>query len=137
MHDNYGSLAGNFFFGVLLGITPYIGYLLNLPLDIRHVAFSAANLGYGAFSSAMGVFEFLMYLLFVLLIGFFNLWVSFALALIVALRARGTVISRFPVLLRSIWDQAKESPTRLFLPVGMAQQTIKEAQEGPDPKSGS
>lgn len=137
MHDNYGSLAGNFFFGVLLGITPYIGYLLNLPLDIRHVAFSAANLGYGAFSSAMGVFEFLMYLLFVLLIGFFNLWVSFALALIVALRARGTVISRFPVLLRSIWDQAKESPTRLFFPVGMAQQTIKEAQEGTEPKSGS
>ncbi len=137
LHENYGSLAGNFFFGVLLGITPYIGYLLNLPLDIRHVAFSAANLGYGAFSTAMGVFEFLMYLFFVLLIGFFNLWVSFALALIVALRARGTVISRFPVLLRSIWDQAKENPIKLFFPVGMAQQTIKEAQENAEPKSGS
>ncbi|MEX1200171.1 MAG: site-specific recombinase [Methylophaga sp.] len=136
MHEHYGSLAGNFFFGVLLGVTPYIGYLLNLPLDIRHVAFSAANLGYGAFSSAMGVFEFLMYLLFVLLIGFFNLWVSFTLALIVALRARGTVISRFPVLLRSIWDQAKENPVKLFFPVGMAQQTIKEAEENSQPKSG-
>ncbi len=137
LHEHYGSLAGNFFFGVLLGITPYIGYLLNLPLDIRHVAFSAANLGYGAFSSAMGVFEFLMYLFFVLLIGFFNLWVSFALALIVALRARGTVISRFPVLLRSIWDKAKENPLKLFFPVGMAQQTIKEAEDNSEPKSGS
>lgn len=137
LHEHYGSLAGNFFFGVLLGITPYFGYLLDLPLDIRHVAFSAANLGYGAFSSAIGVFEFLLYLVFVLLIGFFNLWVSFALALIVALRARGTEISRFPVLLRSIWDQAKENPTKLFFPVGIAQQTIKEAQEGSDPKSGS
>ncbi len=137
LHEHYGSLAGNFFFGVLLGITPYIGYLLNLPLDIRHVAFSAANLGYGAFSSAMGVFEFLMYLFFVLLIGFFNLWVSFALALIVALRARGTVVSRFPILLLSIWDQAKENPIKLFFPVGMAQQTIKEAEENSEPKSGS
>lgn len=137
LHEHYGSLAGNFFFGVLLGITPYIGYLLNLPLDIRHVAFSAANLGYGAFSTDMGVFMFLVYLLFVLLIGFFNLWVSFTLALIVALRARGTVISRFPVLLRSIWEQAKENPTRLFFPVGIAQQTIKEAQAEPEDKSGS
>lgn len=136
LHENYGSLAGNFFFGVLLGITPYIGYLLNLPLDIRHVAFSAANLGYGAFSSAMGVFEFLLYLIFVLLIGFFNLWVSFTLALIVALRARGTEISRFPVLLRSIWEQAKENPIKLFFPAGIAQQTIKETQESSEPKSG-
>lgn len=137
LHEHYGSLAGNFFFGVLLGITPYIGYLLNLPLDIRHVAFSAANLGYGAFSTDMGVLMFLVYLLFVLLIGFFNLWVSFALALIVALRARGTVISRFPVLLRSIWEQAKENPMKLFFPVGIAQQTIKEAQGEPEEKSGS
>ncbi|MCX4189706.1 site-specific recombinase [Methylophaga sp. OBS3] len=137
IHDNYGSLAGNFFFGILLGITPYIGHLLNLPLDIRHVAFSAANLGYGAFSSSVGLFEFLMYLFFVLLIGFFNLWVSFTLALVVALRARGTAITRLSVLLRSLWDQAKENPTKIFFPVGMAQQTIKEAQEGNDAHSGS
>ena len=137
IHDNYGSLAGNFFFGILLGITPYIGHLLNLPLDIRHVAFSAANLGYGAFSSSVGFFEFLMYLFFVLLIGFFNLWVSFTLALVVALRARGTAITRLSVLLRSLWDQAKENPTKIFFPVGMAQQTIKEAQEGNDSHSGS
>ena len=78
-----------------------------------------------------------MYLMCVLLIGFFNLWVSFALALIVALRARGTEISRLPVLLRSIWDQAKENPINLFFPVGIAQQTIKEAQAEPEDKSGS
>ncbi|HET8807375.1 MAG TPA: site-specific recombinase [Methylophaga sp.] len=137
IHEHYGSLAGNFFFGVLLGVTPYIGYLLNLPLDIRHVSFSSANLGYSTFSSSLGLLEFLMYLMCVLLIGFFNLWVSFALALIVALRARGTEISRLPVLLRSIWDQAKENPINLFFPVGIAQQTIKEAQEDSDPKSGS
>ncbi|AFJ03172.1 Site-specific recombinase [Methylophaga frappieri] len=129
VHTHYGSLAGNFFFGVLLGITPYIGYLLDLPLDIRHVAFSAANLGYATFSSTMGIFEFFVYLLFVLIIGFFNLWVSFALALIVALRARGTRISRFSALMRSIWDQTKENPLRVFFPVGVAQQVIKSEQD--------
>jgi len=38
------------------------------------------------------VLEFLLYMLFVLLIGAVNLWVSFGLALCVALRARGTRI---------------------------------------------
>ena len=126
MHENYGSLAGNFFFGVLLGTTGYIGYLLDLPLDIRHVAFSSANLGYSALSTQMGLVEFLIHLFYVLLIGFVNLWVSFSLALMVALRSRGTQISRFPVLLSSLWEQIKEKPLRLFFPVTTVQQALKE-----------
>ena len=43
MHDNYGSIMGNLCFGMLLGLTGVIGYLTGLPLDIRHVAFSSAN----------------------------------------------------------------------------------------------
>jgi hypothetical protein len=77
---------------VLLGVTGYIGYLLSLPLDIRHVAFASANLGYTMSVQMPGVFEFLLYLMFVLLIGAVNLWVSFGLALYVALKARGTRI---------------------------------------------
>ena len=50
MHENYGSLIGNFCFGMLLGLTGLVGYLTHLPLDIRHVAFSSANLGYSAVS---------------------------------------------------------------------------------------
>jgi len=40
VEHNYGALAGNFFLGILLGVTGYIGYLLSLPPDIRHVAFA-------------------------------------------------------------------------------------------------
>src|SRR5690606_24305342 len=81
LHDNYGALAGNFFFGILLGMTAYLGHISGLPLDIRHVAFSSANLGYSAVSGDIGILSFLLHLLFVLLIGFVNLWVSFTLAL--------------------------------------------------------
>ena len=126
LHENYGSLAGNFMFGILLGSTGYIGYLLGLPLDIRHVAFSSANLGYSALSSSLGVFEFLIYLVYVLMIGFVNLWVSFTLALLVALRSRGTRISRLPVLLSSIWEQSRENPIRLFFPVTLLKEALKE-----------
>lgn len=126
VHDNYGALAGNFFFGVLLGMTGYIGYLTGLPLDIRHVAFSSANLGYSAVSGEIGLLSFLLHLLFVLLIGFVNLWVSFTLALTVALRARGTRISRLPLLLKSLWEQTRQQPLNLFFPVNAIKLTMAE-----------
>ena len=129
MHVHYGSLAGNFFFGILLGVTGYIGYLLDLPLDIRHVAFSSANLGYATISSNMSVFSFILGLLSVLLIGLVNLWVSFTLALWVALRARDSKIDSFSMLASTIWTQIKENPLNLIFPVPVAAQVLKEAKE--------
>ena len=135
VHDNYGALAGNFLFGVLLGMTGYVGYVSGLPLDIRHVAFSSANLGYSAVSGEIGVLSFLLNLLFVLLIGFINLWVSFTLALAVALRARGTSISKLPLLLKSLWEQAKQQPLHLFFPVNAVKQTVADATKATEPKA--
>ena len=40
---NLGALAGNFIFGVMLGSMGTIGFILGLPLDIRHIAFASAN----------------------------------------------------------------------------------------------
>lgn len=116
-HDNYGAFAGNFIFGILLGMTGYLGHLLGLPLDIRHVAFASANLGYSTVSGELGPFSFLFYLVMVLLIGFVNLWVSFTLALTVALRARGTRIGKFSLLLKSVMEQIKQNPLNLFFPI--------------------
>jgi site-specific recombinase len=113
---NYGALAGNFLFGVLLGITAYLGYLMSLPLDIQHVAFGAANLGYAALSQPGPPAAWLPFLVFVLLIGAVNLWVSFALALYVALRARGTRIGAVDRLLRAYLAHIRERPRELVLP---------------------
>ena len=41
-----GGIMGNFLFGCMLGSTGVVGAILGLPLDIRHIAFSSANLGY-------------------------------------------------------------------------------------------
>lgn len=124
LHDNYGALAGNFLFGVLLGMTSYVGYVSGLALDIRHVAFSSANLGYSGVSGDLSVLSFLLHLLFVLLIGFVNLWVSFTLALAVALRARGSRISKFRALLNSLWEQARQQPLHVFFPVSAMTQAL-------------
>lgn len=113
---NYGALAGNFFFGVLLGSTAYLGYLLNLPLDIQHVAFGSANLGYVASTQLDELLALAPYFVLVLLIGAVNLWVSFFLALYVALRARGTRIGGLNRLLKTYFARIRERPREFLLP---------------------
>ena len=133
LHRHYGSLAGNFIFGMLLGMTGWVGHLLGLPLDIRHVAFSSANLGYAAVSDGSNILYFLINLAFVLMIGAVNLLVSFSLALIVALRSRGTRIESLSKLIDSMWMQIKANPMSLIYPVQTAsdiQKAVKENKNG-------
>lgn len=116
IHDNHGAFAGNFFFGVLLGVTPFIGSLLNLPLDIRHVAFSTANLGYSTLYADLSAAEFFLSLGFVLLIGFVNLSVSFILALKVSLMSRDAYFGSFFSFLKLLLLESLRHPHHLFFP---------------------
>ncbi|WP_424406874.1 site-specific recombinase [Pasteurella sp. PK-2025] len=115
-HDNYGSIMGNLCFGLLLGLTGVAGYVLNLPLDIRHVAFSSANLGYMAISGNFTWQLFLQGLGFVLLIGIVNLCVSFSIALWVALRSLETQIDSWCDIAKCLWKLIKQRPLSLFIP---------------------
>lgn len=116
LHENYGAIAGNFLFGCLLGMTGYVGYLTGLPLDIRHVAFSSANIGYAAAAGNPSILEFMVLLIFTLMIGLVNLIVSFWLALWIALRARETHIGDVFGLARAFGKRVGESPRLLVLP---------------------
>ncbi|MGV7210208.1 site-specific recombinase [Oxalobacteraceae bacterium A2-2] len=90
LENNLGGLMGNFFFGILLGCMGTLGFLLGLPLDIRHVTFSSANFA----TAIVGLDHTISWQLAVrsitgfLAIGAVNLLVSFGLALWVALRSR-------------------------------------------------
>jgi site-specific recombinase len=115
---NLGGIVGNFLFGVMLGSTGAIAALFGLPIDIRHIAFAAANFGYALVArdfavpwptaawSALGV----------ALIGFVNLAVSFALALATALRARGVEFRRWRELARLLGREFVTRPRRFLLP---------------------
>lgn len=116
LHDHHGAIAGNFFFGLLLGITPYIGYLLDLQLDISHVAFSTAYLGYSSMHLSLSVDEFLLFLAFVLLIGLVNLSVSFILALKVSLVSRDSYFGNLFSFLRLFAKEILKRPFALFFP---------------------
>lgn len=90
LENNLGGLMGNLYFGVLLGTIGTLGYLLGLPLDIRHVTFSAANFAtaYVALNHSISWELAATSIAGFLSIGVVNLVVSFSLALWVALRAR-------------------------------------------------
>jgi len=87
---HYGAILGNLFFGMYLGLVGAVGGLTGLPIDIRHVAFSSANLGTAL--AALGpraVAEILPWAIVGILgIALVNLVVSFSLALYVALQSR-------------------------------------------------
>ncbi len=89
IEHHLGALAGNFFFGLYLGLVAAFGHLSGLPLDIRHIAFGAANLAYALFTLGWQTswLNILLGASGVLAIGFINLTVSFSLAFYLALRA--------------------------------------------------
>jgi site-specific recombinase len=118
LEGNLGGLAGNFFFGFMLGMTPFIGAILGLPLDIRHVTFAAANLALvlGDPALRMALEPLLWSVAGIFLIGCANLAVSFSLALFVAMRARGLNFNRGEDLARSLWQHFRRAPLSFFYP---------------------
>ncbi|TWI70159.1 site-specific recombinase [Pseudoduganella lurida] len=117
LERNLGSIMGNFLFGIMLGTIGTLGILAGLPLDIRHVTFSAANFGTAlvaldhniswqlAVTSIAGFLS----------IGIVNLLVSFGLALWVALRARRIPFEHGFLLLRALFRRLYRSPVDFFI----------------------
>jgi site-specific recombinase len=117
VEDNLGGLMGNAVFGILMGTTALIGFLLGLPLDVRHVTFSSANLAIGFVGldyqldwETAGIA-----LLGIALIAMANLLVSFGLALWVALRARKIRFYHGFRLLRALGRRLRAAPLDFFI----------------------
>jgi site-specific recombinase len=118
-----GGIVGNAFFGVCLGSTATVGLLLGLPLDIRHIAFAAANLAYAllALDLAVPLKTMVWSVLGVALIGITNLTVSFSLALWVALRSQGVSIAQAAGVGRLLWRRFVSQPGSFLFPPADAQ----------------
>ena len=118
IEDRLGGIMGNFLFGCMLGSTGMLGAMLGLPLDIRHIAFSSANLGYalGGLDYAIAWQALLLGVLGVALIGLTNLGVSFALALRTAMRARRIEFAHWGPLLGAIGRRLRSQPGSFLRP---------------------
>ena len=118
IQDRLGGIMGNFLFGCMLGSTGVIGIILGLPLDIRHIAFASANLGYAVngFQFALPLQAVLWGALGIALIGLTNLTVSFTLALRTALKARNIQFEHWGPLLGAIGRRLRRQPRSFLLP---------------------
>ncbi len=116
VEKNLGAIMGNFIFGMMLGSMGTIGMILGLPLDIRHIAFASANFIQGLMN-INGTPDFgLIFVSFlgVLLIGLTNLFVSFTLTIIVALRARQVHFQQWKPLAKLVLTHFVTRPSDFF-----------------------
>ncbi|HEY8119041.1 MAG TPA: site-specific recombinase [Methylophilaceae bacterium] len=118
IENNLGALAGNFYFGCLLGGMSAIGVLLGLPVDIRHITFSSAFVGFSTvgLDFAVGWQTLLTAAIGLTLIGALNLTVSFSLALYVAMKSRKVSFLQWRLLVTALLTRMVQEPRQFFLP---------------------
>jgi len=116
--NNLGALAGNFFFGIMLGSIGQIGVILGLPIDIRHITFSSANFAIALAGSdnQLSWQLWVISLTGVLAIGIVNLTVSFSLALYVAMRSRNVSFEQTGQLVSLLWKRFIKHGRDFFFP---------------------
>lgn len=131
--DNLGALAGNFFFGIMLGTIGQLGVFFGLPVDIRHITFSSANFAFALVGLDHHIsWQLALYsLLGILLIGIVNLGVSFSLAMLVALRSRRVSFGRGSTLVHLLWRRFRSGGRDFFFP-GKEQHPENQAPEQRD-----
>ena len=118
IENNLGAIAGNFYFGCLLGGMAGLGVLLGLPIDIRHIAFSSAFFGFSlvGLEFALSAQLLLVTVLGLALIGVTNLLVSFSLAIYVAMRSRKVTFMHWRILLQTLARRVLMHPAQFLLP---------------------
>ncbi|MES2580724.1 MAG: site-specific recombinase [Pseudomonadota bacterium] len=118
IENNLGALAGNFYFGCLLGGMSGLGVLLGLPIDIRHVTFASAFIGFSAFTLDFNLTTemFVMAGLGIYLIATMNLAVSFGLALYVAMKSRKVSFAQWRLLFVKVLSRLNQHPEEFLLP---------------------
>lgn len=117
------GIGGSVALGFSLGMTPAFARFFGLPLDVRHVTLSAGSLTLAVASvgvDAVGWGAFLWAALGIACIGILNFGVSFALALIVALRARDVPRGEQRVLPMLVLRDFLRSPRKYFYPTRAA-----------------
>jgi site-specific recombinase len=116
--DNLGALAGNFFFGIMLGSIGQIGVFLGLPIDIRHITFSSANFAFAlvGLDHQLTWQTWVISLLGIVLIGIVNLTVSFSIALFVAMRSRNVSFEQSRALVTLLWKRFIHRGRDFFFP---------------------
>ena len=116
---NLGGWTTCIVLGYLLGFTPVLGHFFGLPLDVRHVTLSTGTLALAA--SRFGTESLGRVWLYTAMAGIavvfvLNLFVSFTIAGMVALRAYDVSLSEQVSILRYLIREGIKSPLKFIFP---------------------
>jgi len=118
------GIGGVVTLGFLLGMSPVVGQFFGLPTEVRHVTLSSGALALAGASDvvshgarALLSRDYLYACLGIVCILAANFGVSFALALWVALRARGVRSRELGLLLRALLGRVRRAPLAFLFPL--------------------
>jgi len=117
-HEAAG-FGGSVSLGVMLGMTPVLAKFFGLPLDVRHITLSTGGLTLAMDSvgiAGVGVDALVWACIGIAVIGLLNFGVSFALALVVALRARDVPRGERRTLPLAVLRKFVRQPLLFFYP---------------------
>jgi len=113
------GFGGSVSLGVLLGMLPVFAKFFGLPLDVRHVTLSSGSLTFALSSmgvESLGWSAVISAWVGIAIIGLLNFGVSFALALVVALRARDVPVGERRTLPGAVLRRFVRRPLEFFYP---------------------
>lgn len=119
---NLGALMGNFALGMMLGSAAPLGFILGLPLDIRHITFAGGNfaLGFAGLNAKVALADIAVTFLGIVGIGFFNFIVSFSLALSTAARSRNIRVLKQYKIIAAVARLFRRYPMEFIYPTKRA-----------------
>jgi site-specific recombinase len=115
---NAGAIVGNIMLGFFLGTASFIGFILGLPYDIRHITIASGNYIISAFElfDDLSTQTLLIGLIGVLGIGFVNFLVSFSLAFYVGVKSRKVSLRDYRYFSAILWRYIKKYPMDFVFP---------------------
>ncbi|MCS6988345.1 MAG: site-specific recombinase [Chloroherpetonaceae bacterium] len=118
LERNLGGLMGNLFLGFALGMTPIIGQITGLPLDVRHVTIAGggSTIAFAKIWDKLSALDIAITLFGVFCVGFTNFLVSFSLSLALAISSRRVNFKQSRKLIAIVGKRFKENPLQFFFP---------------------
>lgn len=114
----WAGIISNFWFGVFMGSTAFIGIFFGLNIDVRHITFASGNFAMALYGADFNVSQWMWFwsILGIGLIGLVNFMVSFSLSLGLAFRSRNIPLLELRQVVRAVFRYFKSKPLHFFFP---------------------
>lgn len=116
LKKNISPITANVSLGLLLGFTPAVMAFFNIPLDVRHVTLSSGAIAMAAYQIGLSSLQTPVFWYGVggiLTMAILNVGVSFACAMIVAIRARKVEAPQRSLIYRAVGKRILQRPLSL------------------------